>query len=900
MLLSSSKVADFEKVNHDILFLVQCFREVLEELGEHALANALPWQENRTVDPNIDPAKLTQAYSIAFQLLNMVEENAVVQYRRMLESRDEVAHFSGLWSQTLHHLKAMGLSDQQLIDQLANTRIEPVLTAHPTEAKRFTVLEQHRALYLLLVRKESQRWTPQEQRDIRDEIKVALERLWRTGEIYLEKPAITDEMRNIMYYLRNVFPDVIDVLDRRLQQAWVEAGYDYSLVQREHLPNISLGTWVGGDRDGHPFVTADITSQMLDELRTNAIAMLQERLNALAQRLSLSSYRQTPPVDFVARISEYAAALGAAGESALHRNQDEPWRQFVNLLCEKLDQHSYSRAHELEADLTVLYVALAGVGAKRLADADVLPVMRLVQTFGLHLAVLDVRQNSRFHDLAVSQLLVAAGIEGGADFPEWDEDRRLAFLNRELNTVRPFTLPGMQIGAEADAVLSTYRVLAEHIRRHGHAGLGGLIVSMTRSVSDLLVVYLLAREVGVVFNSSQGLVCHLPVVPLFETIDDLQRSPAILGGFLAHPLTQRSLKFQQERSGTSTPVQQVMIGYSDSNKDGGILASLWNLHIAQRALVDVGDQHEVRIRFFHGRGGSISRGAGPIHRFIQALPHSTLQGDLRVTEQGEVIARRYANRLTAVHNLELMLAGVFRASLEHQYTPEQNHELKPTMDRLAELSGETYRKLLHEPGFIDFYRQATPIDVLEFSRIGSRPARRTGQRTLADLRAIPWVFSWSQARFFLSGWYGVGSALNTLLTTQPDLFDAIRRHAFDWSPLHYIVSSTASNIMLADPDLMQQYADLVEDSALRERLMGDILNEYELTRSVLERIYNGSLNQQRPNVSQIIRVRQDPLYQLHQQQIRLIREWRRDQASDKLNSLLLIVNAIANGLGTTG
>jgi phosphoenolpyruvate carboxylase len=906
MFLSSSKVADFEKINHDILFLVECFREVMEELGEVELANALPWQDYSETTSDIDPVKLTQAYSIAFQLLNMVEENAVIQYRRLLESRDEETHFSGLWSQTLHYLKQMGVSNDELVTQFARTRVEPVLTAHPTEAKRFTVLEQHRSLYLLLVRRESQMWTPQEQRDIREEIKASLERLWRTGEIFLEKPDVRDEMRNMMYYFRNIFPEVIDVLDRRLHQAWVEAGFDpQAISQPQALPRLSLGTWVGGDRDGHPFVTAEVTQEMLYELRANALTLLNERLRALGQRLSLSVHRQVPLQTFVQQITATAEQLGTAGQAALKRNDEEPWRQFVNLISEKLRQTQemttnwYPQAADLENDLTQLYQALVEVGAKRLADSDVLPIIRLAQTFGFHLAVLDIRQNSRFHDLAVAQLLVAAGING-ADFPDWDEERRLDFLNAELNSIRPFTLPNMQIGPEAEAVLSTYRTLAEYIQRFGHTGLGSLIVSMTRSVSDLLVVYLLAREAGLVFKSSEGLVCHLPVVPLFETIDDLQRSPDILGAFLAHPITQRTLRYFQEEHGAADVVQQVMVGYSDSNKDGGIFASLWNLHLAQGALVKVGEQHGIRIRFFHGRGGSISRGAGPIHRFIQALPHSSLQGDLRLTEQGEVIARKYANRLTAAHNLEMMLAGVVRASVEPRHRDERTHELKSVMDQLAAASQKTYRSLLNEPDFIKFYRQATPIDVIESSRIGSRPARRTGQHTLADLRAIPWVFSWSQARFFLSGWYGVGSALFELRAAQPDVFTRLKQQAFEWPPLHYIISSAASNIMMVDDDIIHQYAQLVEDESLRQRLMGLILGEYARTKDVLEQLYSGPMSRQRPNVYQIIRLRQIPLAHLHKQQIELLRMWRHDPHPDTLINLLLTVNAIANGLGTTG
>ena len=911
MLLSSSKTTDFEKVHRDIRFLIQDFREVLEGLGEDAIASALPWQDAEIESAPPDTVKMVQAFSIAFQLLNAVEENAVVQYRRMLESRDEVAYLSGMWNQTLHYLKSQGLTEEQVLAELARARIEPVLTAHPTEAKRFSVLEQLRSLYLLLVRLENTMWTPHEQRDIRDEIKVGLERLWRTGEIYLDKPDVASEVRNVLYYLGTVFPDVIEPLDRRLNSAWIEAGFDHTLAPRaEHLPRLSFATWVGGDRDGHPLVTASVTRDTLHNLRGQALRLLRDRLTTLAQRLSLSDLLQTPPPELADRIAALVDLLGAEARPALDRNPEEPWRQFVNLLIARLPNSVeqapsdlvYARAAELEADLRILYDSLYAIGSARLAEADVLPVLRVAQVFGFHLAALDIRQNSRFHDLALAQLLTAAGLDG-ADFPNWDEDRRRAFLEAELQSPRPFTLPGMQLGPEAEAVIACYRVLAQHIDQFGAAGLGSLIISMTRSVSDLLVVYTLAREGGLVISTPDGLVCRLPLVPLFETIDDLERSPGILRDFLALPITQRSLAYA---AAGGEPVQQVMIGYSDSNKDGGIFSSLWQLERAQQALAAIGAEMGTRIRFFHGRGGSISRGAGPSHRFIRALPPAALGGDLRLTEQGEIIARKYANRLTAMHNLELLLSGVTRAAAQERHLGEQQQpELDTLMSQLADSSYRAYRALLETPGFVDFYRRATPIDVIESSRIGSRPTRRTGQHTLADLRAIPWVFSWSQSRFFLSGWYGVGTALDALRCEQPEQFAALQARAFDWPTLHYLLSSAASNVMLADADLMARYAALMPDEAIREPIMARIREELARTRAVLEMIYGGPLAERRPNVQQMISLRREPLAHLHDRQLALLREWRALPAGDPraeplLTQLLLSVNAIANGLGTTG
>jgi phosphoenolpyruvate carboxylase len=394
---------------------------------------------------------------------------------------------------------------------------------------------------------------------------------------------------------------------------------------------------------------------------------------------------------------------------------------------------------------------------------------------------------------------------------------------------------------------------------------------------------------------------------LFETIEDLRHSPEIMRAFLVHPMTRRSLEEQRRQVGGVQLVQQVMVGYSDSNKDGGIFASLWSLYRAQEALTHVGEEAGVQIRFFHGRGGTPSRGGGPEHRFVKSMPHGALGGNLRVTEQGETIAQKYANRIMAVYNLELLMAGVTRATLLDWHRPEPRHPLEDTMDWLAERSRRTYANLLHTEGFLTFFRQATPIDVIEESRIGSRPARRTGQPSLADLRAIPWVFSWGQSRFYLSGWYGVGSALEALAAQHPEQFACIQRYLYIWAPLHYLLSNAATSIAAADHEVMSDYAMCVEDPDLREHVFGKITDEFARTRLLLEQVYGGPLAERRPNIYGMVYMRKEALRVLHRQQITLLRQWRNlrqrgelKEAAALLPHLLLTVNAIASGLGTTG
>jgi phosphoenolpyruvate carboxylase len=907
-------MVEMDKAERDHEFLRQCFCEVLHEIGESEVAQVL--SSAAGAGAAIESQAAARAQSIAFQLLNLAEENAAAQHQRSVEAREGLAGITGGWGRALQRLKNSGMTGAEIAAALPSIRVEAVLTAHPTEAKRATALGCHRELYLLLVRSENGMWTPLERRLIREEIKGVLERLWRAGEILIQKPGVTAELRNVVHYLREVFPQALPALDARLRAAWEESGFNAAeLDAPERLPQLAFGNWVGGDRDGHPLVTAEITADTLRELRSEALGLLHDRLTNVAARLSLSELLQAPPASLVDYVAKLSRQLGERGEQAIRRNPQEPWRQLTNLIVAQLPAsrpddgaaaaRSYDSPAALLADLAFLRESLLKVGATRLARTELEPVMRIVQTFGFHLAALDVRENSRMHDTAISQLLEAAALPD-TQFDNWDEAQRREFLDRELLSPRPFAPAGASLPPEAERVRSCYRVLAAHLEANGPGGVGSLIVSMTRSVSDLLAVYLLAREAGLAIGTPSGLVCQLPVVPLFETLSDLSRSAAVLDEFLAHPFTRRSLEHQRAVQGSATPVQQVMIGYSDSNKDGGIFASHWRLYRAQEELAEVGRKHGVSIRFFHGRGGTISRGAGPTHRFLSALPPSARSGDFRITEQGETIAQKYANHITAVHNLELLLAGVTGTSIGPRAREEAPHELRPVMDRLTESSRSAYEALLQTDGFLTFFRQATPIDVIESSRIGSRPSRRSGQPSLADLRAIPWVFSWSQARFYLPSWYAVGSALEELMTRDAPAFDALCRHASTWPPLRYLLVNVSTSVLQADLALMREYAQLVDDVDVRERVLGAIEAEFDRTRRMIEKVFGADLLAKRPRLARVLQLRQPGLELLHRRQIELLRRWRADERSEDAASdptfiqLLVTVNAIASGLRTTG
>ncbi len=920
-------VTGFAKIDADLGFLMGCLQEVLAELGEEDAARFLPWQDGEKHDIHSPPPRIEQAYSIAFQLLNMVEENASAQTRRLREIEHGLSDEPGCWGQQFAQLKDAGFTGEEIARSLREIRVEPVLTAHPTEAKRAAVLEQHRTIYLLLAALENRQLTPSRRDAIRDEIKVVLERLWRSGEILLEKPEVASERRGVLFYLREVFPLSLQQLDERLRQAWQASGFDPTLLDDPHVwPRVRFGSWVGGDRDGHPFVTEKVTAETLDEMRFNALTVIHRHLGTLASQLPLSSNFQDPPADLAAGLERLCEENPDAAEVITRQHSDEPWRNYVLLLQAKLPlevafgkesglsseaAHHYRTPDELDEDLALLANSLIAVGAGRLSDAAVWPVRRALDVFGFHLAALDIRQNSKFHDQALMQILAAIG-QPAADFGEWDEKRRVEFLTRELESPRPFLYEHTGIGEQADAVLGCYHVLKRHIARYGRDGVGSLIVSMTRQISDLLVVYVLAREAGLMKWTPEGLVCELPVVPLFETLDDLDLSSGLIDGFLANPITARSLAHHQSvRIKTLSlphekPVQQVMIGYSDSNKDCGILASQWALKKAQSAIASAGSAHGTKIRFFHGRGGTISRGAGPTHRFLGSLPHGSIQGDVRLTEQGETIAQKFANLVTCTYNLELLLAGVTGFTMLEQRAASESPMLDELCEVLSASSQQAYTKLIRADGFMTFYSQATPIDALEISSIGSRPSRRTGQRTLADLRAIPWVFSWNQSRYYLPGWYGVGSALEALKAWKPGALDEIRSHLGTSPLLYYVLTNVETNIASADPAIMREYAALVDDTSARETMLGLILGEFDRTHAMMSEVFGGSLEKRRPRMLKTLGLRANALRILHSQQIDLLSRWRAartanaDDAAKLLPQVLLSINAIASGLRTTG
>ncbi len=900
----------------DLEFLLHCLREVLLENNETELAESIPWLcENEHYDMTPFTRKHFHLFSIAFQLLNLVETNGAVQNRRLAEEKGSLASINGLWANSLELLKKKNISEEQILETLSDIEVQPVLTAHPTEAKRPVVLKKYRELYLLLVKRENSMYNSYELEENRNEIKRMINAIWHIDEFYMEKPNVETELQNVIHYFTHVFPEIVSINNRRLVQAWEHSGFDpHKLVDSNTYPQLRFGTWIGGDRDGHPFVTAEVTRHTLQKLRLNAFLILKDELTKLAEDLSFYFQINHLPVVILDRLKELIAEKSDELKPLVAHNRKEAFRLYVLLLISRLpvkigreqsfelldSPASYSNSKQLLADLDILKTGLTELGRHSLVHNSVYSTIQMVRTFGFHMAELDVRQNSAFYEKALKQIVSESHLSD-EDF----EARKAEVLREELASNRPFIRSWDHLPSEAKAVLDCFAVLENHYFKYSGYALGSLIISMTRNVEDLFTVYVLAREAGLT-RFDKTLILKLQVVPLFETIEDLIASPKILDEYLNNPVVQNSLEYQRKANGRKRKVQEVMIGYSDSNKDGGILASTWYLYKAQKELTEVAQKYDIDLRFFHGKGGSISRGAGPIHWFMRSLPNGTLSGKIKMTEQGETIEKKYANKINAAYNLELMLSGATLNTLLHRNLPDGNPKAAEIIEYMGAESKKIYTQLLKNEHFLAFFRQATPIDVIEQSKIGSRPSRRTGKQTFEDLRAIPWVFSWGQSRFHITSWYGVGSTLEKLKNEFPEKFATLKELLRESQFVRYVLTNIDTSLASTDEEIMKLYASLVQEEKVRNSILPLILGELNKTRELMRELLNRPIEVRRKNHHYSTALRAEALDILHKNQVRNLRKWRdTEYTSDAekerdLSELLISVNAISNAMGTTG
>ena len=897
--------ADEGYLTRTAALLHECLRDVIRTHHpeiERVLAGEL-------LDPQAPPdlvARAIQAQGMWFQLLSIAEQNAAMRQRRQREVERGYDQLRGTFAQVVTAAARGGVAANEMRAVVAMLRVRPVITAHPTEAKRVTVLEKHRRIYRRLVDLEAPRWTPRERGALVDNLRTEIELLWLTGELRLAKPTVVQELAWGLYFVNEnlfeVVPELVDKLEHALRQAYPGDHFDVP-------PFFQFGSWIGGDRDGNPFVTNDVTRRTLVDNRIASLRRYRQRVADLLR--ALSATERAAPI-----APEFREALGLALEASgdaeriRQRNPGEVYRQFVTCMMHKLDAAltsaerreatpqttAYRTAEELIGDLRTLEAGLTAARGARAAELLVRPVRREVEAFRFSTFRLDVRENSPRVNAAVAALWRARnpGEPPAPASPEWR-----TWLQSEL--ARPLRADRAAPPPEAAEAVDLFRLIHEARDCLDREAVGSFILSMTHDVADILGVYLLAKEAGLFADAAGVESCMLPIVPLFESIDDLRRAPEIVRDLLQVPLVRRSVRAQGS-------VLEVMIGYSDSNKDGGFLSSNWELAKTQLRLTRLGRESGVPIAFFHGRGGSVSRGGAPTGRAIAAQPAGSIQGRLRLTEQGEVVSFKYANRGTAAYQTELLAASV----LEHSLKSEREQALVPTtefdeaMEALSGAAHAAYRRLVEHPRLVDYFQAASPVEEIALLNIGSRPARRTGARTLADLRAIPWVFAWAQNRHSIPGWYGLGSGLATFLDVRGTRGEALLKRMFkDFRLFRLVMDEVEKTLAYVDLDLAREYAELVPDPWLRQEIFSLVTDEYHRTVEVVRRLTGCTeLAERFPQFRQRLASRLPTLNQVNRQQVELLRRYRatggEKAPEDQLAALLSSINCIAAGFGTTG
>ncbi|MGB0134933.1 phosphoenolpyruvate carboxylase [Dokdonella sp.] len=824
---------------------------------------------------------LVRAFSTYFQAVNVAERVHRIRRRREYEMSDAAPQPGGL-RDVIGKLRGSGVSDEEMHGCLESLLIEPVFTAHPTEAVRRALLEKEAELVRALVADIDRSRTPVERRTDVERMRMALTAAWQTAEFALDKPTVGDELENVGFYLTDVLYRVVPVFYEVLNDALG------SEPAANDLPTLlRFGNWVGGDMDGNPSVGADTISATLATQRRQVLALYRREIFQLGRLLSHSLSRVGCSAELLARIEDYRRTLPIAARKLRARHDDMPYRQYLKLVNARLaetERGSEEGYADLDAFIHDIRIVTDSLQQNRGVHAGWFAARRLfrrAETFGFHLATLDLRQDSAIHDAALAALL---------DDAEWasrEVDDRVERLHGVLENPAAVAESENEVAVKTMAV---FRTVARLRPRYGAQAFGPYIVSMSRSAADALAVIALASVAGCVGESGN---VPLDVAPLFETVADLDAAEAVVQSLFSDPAYRKHLQARGNR-------QMVMLGYSDSAKDGGLVASRWALQQTQIALTRLARESGIRIVFFHGRGGSASRGGGKTERAVIAAPRGSVQGSLRLTEQGEVIHRKYGIRAIALRNLEQMTGAVMRATLRPRPPEPREVQWRSMASAIAGEARNRYRDFIHDNDeFTEYFRNATPIDVIERLRIGSRPSRRGGAGGVENLRAIPWVFAWSQNRAALTGWFGVGSGLAHGIESFGR--EAMVEMTRDWPFFAQLVDDVEMVLAKADLAIFERYSRLA--GLLHESFFAEISAEFERTRTaILELKGEDELLAHDLRLRQSIRLRNPYVDPISLLQVDLLARWRATDRKDDdlLHALIATVNGIAAGIQNTG
>jgi len=835
-----------------------------------------------------------------FALLANVAEDIHRERRRAVHlAAGEPPQNSSL-AATYLKLDSAELDSATVADALNGALVSPVITAHPTETRRRTVFDtQHRITELMRLRLHGYTETD-DGRDINVELRRHIFTLWQTALIRLSRLKIQDEIETGLRYYQAAFLEVIPKVNAEVRTALQTRWPDADLFE---LPILRPGSWIGGDRDGNPNVTADVVRQATGRASYTALEHYFTEISFLEQELSMSAR-------LVNVSDELGALANACNEPA---RADEPYRRALRVIhgrltataAEILDsqpEHEldlglerYLTPAELLADLDVIDSSLRSNGSGVLADDRLARLREAVRVFGFHLSGLDLRQNSDVHEEVVAELLAWAGVH--ADYQSLAEPERIELLAAELATRRPLTKDDAALSELARKELDIVAAAARAVRVFGPQAIPNYIISMCQSVSDMLEAAILLKEVGLLDASGDEPYAPVGIVPLFETIDDLQRGSSILEAVLDLPLYRAVVSARGDS-------QEVMLGYSDSNKDGGYLAANWALYRAELDLVESARKTGIRLRLFHGRGGTVGRGGGPSYDAILAQPPGAVNGSLRITEQGEVIAAKYAEPRVAHRNLETLLAATLEATLlDVEGLGDAAGPAYEVLDELAGRAQRAYAELVHEtPGFVEYFKASTPVSEIGALNIGSRPTSRKPTTSISDLRAIPWVLAWSQSRVMLPGWYGTGTSFESWIADGDGRLEVLQDLYRRWPFFRTVLSNMAQVLSKSDMGLAARYSELVEDEALRQRVFDKIVDEHERTIR-MHKLITGQddLLADNPALARSVFNRFPYLEPLNHLQVELLRRYRSGDDDELVQrGILLTMSGLATALRNSG
>jgi phosphoenolpyruvate carboxylase len=850
--------------------------------------NEKPGEELVSLVMDLDPvtaAQIVRSFATYFQMVNIAEKVHRIRRRRDY-LRDVAVYQPGGLEDTLIKLKASGLDAEGLQELLDSLWIEPVFTAHPTEATRRTILRKEQTIVKHLIDLLNPTMTPQEIRTSHENIRVLATTGWQTAEHPSERMTVADELEHVLFFVTDVLyrsmPPFYEDIRAAIDRIYGDEG------KHVEIPNIvHFASWVGGDMDGNPNVNAKTIRATLARQRALILDLYYRECASISAKLSQSMDSASFGQGMLDKIEEYRGIFPNAYHEVPARHREMPYRVFLRLVQARLqstyddDIYPYENVDELTADIELIAESLTFNKGQHAGLFVVKRLLRRIRTFGFHMVTLDVRQDAHVHRRVVGECL------GEDDWMERSPEER---LERIIEAIETRELAPMNLSTRARKTIAVFQAIAFCRRKYGPHAIGSFIVSMTGGADDIMSVILLAQW-GELHN--RGGDVPLDIAPLLETVDDLHAGPDILDSLLACKLYREHLKRRENR-------QMIMIGYSDSNKDGGIASARWAIQNAQEMLVRAMDNEDIELTLFHGRGGSISRGGSKTHTAVLGAPPGTVNGRLRVTEQGEIINEKYGLRGIALRTLEQMAGSVALATAMPRHRGNDMPEWHDIMDVIANESRKAYRNLVYEtPEFYDYFRTATPIDVIERMRIGSRPAARRKMAGIDDLRAIPWVFAWTQSRFILPGWYGVGTGLQKAIE---EFGSAAFGNMFnEWFFLRTLVADVEMVIAKADLGIAELYSGLAGD--LHETLFPRIVQEFELTRdTILEYSQHDSILEGDFTLQRAIALRNPYVDPISLMQVELLRRWRATNREDDelFDALLATVNGIAQGLQNTG